>query len=94
MESIGELERYITESAVILIFLSKDYFQSRNCLREVVATIDQGKPHIFAREADPAKGGAPLDALRLELRNEAHREALFGGQPRITVWHRIRWEVG
>lgn len=63
-------------------------FQSRNCLREVVATLEKKKPYLFVREADLAKGGAPLDALRLELLDKDHREALFD-QRRVTDWFRI-----
>ena len=89
LENIGDLERYIEESAVILIFLSKGYFKSRNCLREVVATLEQSKPYLFVHEADPAKGGASLEVLKLELQDGAHRQALFDEHHRITVWHRI-----
>ena len=88
LESIGDLEKYIDQSAVIGIFLSKSYFKSRNCLCEVVGTLQQNKPYLFMHEADPAKGGAPLEELKLELENEEHRNALFDGR-RITVWHRI-----
>ena len=89
LENIGDLERYIEESAVILIFLSKGYFKSRNCLREVVATLEQSKPYLFVHEADPIHGGASLEVLKLELQGGAHREALFDEHHRITVWHRI-----
>ena len=82
------MEKYIEQSATIGIFLSKCYFQSRNCLREVVGTLDQRKPYLFVHEADPAKGGGPLEELKLELENEKHRNALFDGR-RVTVWHRI-----
>lgn len=43
---------------------------------------------MFVHEADSAKGGAPLELLRLELHDEAQREQLFDGRP-VTVWHRI-----
>jgi len=89
LENIGDLEKYVDQSAVILIFLSKGYFKSKNCLREVVATIEQKKPYLFVQEADPAKGGGTLDMLKLELADEAHREALFDGR-RVTVWFRIQ----
>ena len=36
--------RYIDQSQVIMFFVSKGYFVSRNCLREVDATMDMGKP--------------------------------------------------
>ena len=46
---------------VINMFLSHMYFTSKNCLREVCATVDQAKPLICTHEADKAKGGGPLD---------------------------------
>jgi hypothetical protein len=64
------------------------YFMSKNCLREVVGTLEQNKPYLFVHEADPAKGGGPLEELRLELQNKVHRKQLFDGR-RVTVWHRI-----
>ena len=68
LEEISALERYIDETAVILIFLSKGYFRSKNCLREVVATVKKRKPVVLVWEPDPNKGGAPVEALKAELR--------------------------
>jgi hypothetical protein len=53
---------------------------SRNCLREVDATLDQGKPYLFVHEADPDKGGAPLPELANELHNKMKRKLLFDGR--------------
>ena len=59
-----------------MIFLSLGYFSSRNCLREVVATMEKEKPNLFVHEADPSKGGAPLGTLSLDLPNVTHRNAI------------------
>ena len=118
LEDVSALERYVKESAVMLLFLSRGCeccparrlwvatpsdahclelsapihafadLKSGACLREVVATLEQKKPYLFVHEADPAKGGASLPALQLELMDEAHRGQLFDGRP-ATVWHRI-----
>ena len=69
LEEISALERYIDETAVILIFLSKGYFRSKNCLREVVATVKKRKPVVLVWEPDPNKGGAPIEVLKEELRS-------------------------
>ena len=53
LKDIGALERYIKESAVVLILLSKNYFASRNCLREARAAALEGKPLSLVHEADP-----------------------------------------
>merc|ERR1719267_91075 len=34
LESIDALEQYVDQTAVIMIFVSKGYFKSGNCLRE------------------------------------------------------------
>ena len=44
LQDIGNLENYVRKSGVVLYFLSKRYFSSRNCLREVRASIDFAKP--------------------------------------------------
>ena len=77
LHDIANLEGYIAASQRILIFLSKDYFHSVNCMREVRATLEQQKPITFVHETDVKRGGAPLDVLRLEL-TESLREPLFG----------------
>ena len=65
-------------------------FGSRNCLREVVATLDQGKQFLFVHETDPEKGG-PVEELMKELKNADHRRRLFDEHPRRkTEWHRIK----
>eukprot|EP00965_Chrysotila_dentata_P231780 6198559-Pleurochrysis_carterae.AAC.3 len=49
---ISALETYIAKSAVVLIFLSKGYFVSRNCLREVRSSVKAEKPLVLVHEAD------------------------------------------
>ena len=58
--NLGQLERYVYESAVVLVFLSRGYFTSRNCLREIRACKKMKKPLILVHERDPAKGGISL----------------------------------
>ena len=44
LQDIGNLENYVRQSGVMLFFLSRRYFSSRNCLREVRASVDFAKP--------------------------------------------------
>ena len=64
-------------------------FISANCLREVVAAIEQRKPRILVHEADPAKGGARLEELRNELKDADHREAIFPEGYSVIRWSRL-----
>jgi hypothetical protein len=55
----------------------RGYFLSKNCMREVVATLAQEKDYLFVREADQAKGGGSLASLKEELNNTKTRDKLF-----------------
>jgi len=106
LEEIGALEQYVRETAVVLIFLSKGYFRSFNCLREVVASVNQKKPVVLVWEPDPSKGGARVPELVNELfeRREAletlgltpeeAEEYIFRTSQKdgrpIIPWHRIK----
>ena len=51
-----------------LVFLSAGYFRSFNCRRELYAALGSNRPFIPIFEADPAKGGASIEALQAECR--------------------------
>ena len=87
MQDIGDLEGYVRATDVMLFFLSKHYFTSRNCLREVKATIDEKLPLVLVHEQQEEKGGGPLEMMRAECRKEM-RPYVFDGRAPIA-WHRI-----
>jgi len=72
----------------MLFFLSKKYFGSRNCLREIQASLSHSKPIVLVHEQQEDKGGAPLEALKAECRTDEMRAAIFSGHTPIA-WHRI-----
>ena len=74
-------------TGVMLFFLSKHYFTSRNCLREVKATIDEKLPLVLVHEQQEEKGGGPLEMMRTECRKEM-RPYVFDERAPIA-WHRI-----
>jgi hypothetical protein len=73
---------------VVLCFLSRGYLRSTNCLREVRAALEMGKPLVLVHEADPDKGGGTLAELRSECPEEL-RAAIFDAGWPMAVWHRI-----
>ena len=87
LQDIGDLEGYVRASGVMLFFLSKHYFTSRNCLREVKASIDEQRPLVLVHEQQEEKGGGPLETMRMECREDM-RSYIFDGRTTIT-WHRI-----
>ena len=47
---IGALETYVRSTSCMLLFLSKGYFRSTNCLRELRATIDELRPFVLVHD--------------------------------------------
>ncbi|EOD35585.1 hypothetical protein EMIHUDRAFT_98575 [Emiliania huxleyi CCMP1516] len=88
LKNIGELEAYIGRSQVVLCFLSRGYLRSTNCLREIRAALEKGKPLVLVHEADPDKGGGTLAELRSECPEDLQAAIFEAGWP-MAVWHRI-----
>lgn len=63
LESTSHLESHVRASASVLIFLSRCYFESHNCRREVLAAIENSIPLILVHEMQRDKS-TPLAALR------------------------------
>ena len=89
LESIDDLEKYVDETAVVLIFVSRGYFKSLNCLREARCTLDKGKPITLAHDsATYLESYMPLETIkRVECPDEL-RGPIFGGRD-VIPWHRI-----
>ena len=85
LQSPTQLEQHVNESAVVLIFLSRAYLQSHNCMRELRAAKAAGKPVIVAYEPNDEYGGG-------------EPEALIGDSPSnlrsyLTQRNFIRWSI-
>ena len=88
-KDIEELETYVAQSACIALFLSKGYLLSKNCLREVRASLDGEKPLVRVWEADTARGGAPLHELRDKECPPSVRGYVFDPEALYIQWHRM-----
>ena len=88
LQDIGALEWHVAVSQCILIFLSKEYFFSASCLREVQSTLAEKKPIVLVHETDPKKGGVPLATLRDECAAK-NSSAVFDEGGEIIPWHRV-----
>ena len=86
LESIDALEEYINRSQVIMIFVSKGYFLSKNCLREARTAVAKAKP--LALVHDPVRGGATLETIK-EDECPMELQGIFNGR-KIIEWHRIK----
>ena len=88
LQEIGDLDGYVRATGVMLFFLSKKYFGSRNCLKEIKATLELKKPLVLVHEQQEDKGGGSLDVLMAECGSDAMREDIFNERTAIA-WHRI-----
>ena len=86
LQDIGELENYIDASSVIMIFVSKGYFKSSNCLREVHSTVAVAKP--IALMYDSVRGGATPEVIKQE-ECPAELRSIFDDR-HVIEWHRIK----
>ena len=67
LEEIGDLEGYIERTTTILVYCSSGYFQSKNCMRELVASTRMRKPIIALIDPDASRGGLSLDEVHARL---------------------------
>jgi hypothetical protein len=86
MEDIDELETYVHASGVILFFLSKGYFISRTCLREVRLALTKETKPVLVHERQVKMGGGTLGDLQAECPTDV-RGQIFLRVP--ITWHRI-----
>jgi hypothetical protein len=90
LKAIGDLEVYVQQSGCILIFLSRGYFYSINCMREAQETTNQKKPVVLLREDDINKGGITLaDSIQECAGKPEVSDYVFTGRT-VTVWKRIQ----
>ena len=52
LTDISKLEESVAEASQFVLFYSKDYFKSKNCVREVKAAAQKGKPITVIFESD------------------------------------------
>ena len=72
MENVANLEQYVRESQIVLIFLTLDYITSENCQREYVAALAKyRKPIVLLVETEVTHGAyASYDELEAVIQNE------------------------
>ena len=76
LEEIGDLEGYIDRSLNILVFCSDGYFDSKNCMRELISATIKKKPIIPLIETESKRGGLSLEEVKVAL---LRAEGLFVG---------------
>lgn len=76
----------------MLFFLSKGYFASRNCQKEIDATLRNGNPIILLHETDPDRGGVPLSQIYADAdgASEGWRSSIFVSRRPVIPYHRVK----
>ena len=64
----GKGGEYVDCSTAFLIFVSKGYFQSVNCMRELLRAVMKGKPIVALVEPEQKHGGMTRQEVQQELR--------------------------
>ena len=79
----------VEASAVIMIFVSKGYFKSKNCLREVRCTVDKGKPIALAHDsATYLSTYMPFATIR-DTECPSEMQSILR-EHEVVPWHRIQ----
>jgi hypothetical protein len=76
----------------MLFFLSKGYFASSNCKKEIDATLRNGNPIILLHETDPDRGGVPLSQIYADAdgASEGWRSSIFVSRRPVIPYHRVK----
>jgi len=74
----GNIEGYIEPTTTILVYCTKGYFTSKNCIRELVASTAMRKPIIPLIDLDESHGGLSLEEVRRQLVEADARHAYWG----------------
>ena len=85
LEEIGDLEGYIARTEKILVYCSKAYFKSKNCMRELVSATKMGKEIIALVDLDAAKGGLSQQQVRERLEEAEIKYYEGWGFDRVTT---------
>lgn len=63
----GKGAEYVDASSVTLVFCSSGYFDSANCMRELLRAVVTGKPIVALLELEANKGGLSREEIRARL---------------------------
>ena len=90
LKDIGALEEYVDATSIIMIFVSKGYFGSKNCLREAVCTVNKRKRITLVHDsAVYLKSYTPLQEIKDELGSERAATELVKAQSGVDEGSRL-----
>jgi hypothetical protein len=92
LEDISDLEGYIDRTVCILVYCSKGYFTSKNCIRELVATVYKSKKIIPLIDLDQSRGGMTTEQVHDQLLDADNAFEKWGFQcPQTRKRKSLEW---
>ena len=89
LEEIENLASYVKQSESMLLFLSKGYFFSANCKKEIAATLANDKPVMLLHETDPNRGGTSMEQTLADCPDDL-RGKIFSPRHPVIPWLRVK----
>ena len=91
----GRGAEYVDASSSVLIFVSRGYFRSQNCMRELLRAVARGKRLVTMLELESSKGGMAREEVYDGLRAaDAHYSQRWGDaylQSEVREWLQAGW---
>ena len=77
----------------MLFFLSKGFFYSANCKREVATTLANGNPAMLLHETDPNRGGTSMEQMLADCPDDCREEIFVPRRPVIPWLHAKEFKI-
>ena len=87
MDDVGRIPEYVGSSQCVMMFLSKGFFWSAPCQREIRAALQSEKPLVLVHEANLKHGGISLDTIESQCLDE-WRDQIFASNHPVVSWQR------
>lgn len=84
------LHDHVIASQCVLLFLSKGYFFSKNCLLEINTALRLERPLVLVNETEAIHGGMTLDSITSDCTAQGIQvDDLFRGGRELISWYRV-----
>ena len=82
----GKGAEYVDVSAVSLVLCTAGYFQSPNCMREILRAVVTGKPIVALLEPEAKHGGLKQEEIRAQLLEADGNYVKWGLAKEVESW--------
>ncbi|KAL1502937.1 hypothetical protein AB1Y20_011008 [Prymnesium parvum] len=90
LDDISRLHDNVIASQCVLLFLSKGYFFSKNCLLEINTALRFERPLVLVNETEAIHGGMTMDSITSDCTSQGIQvDDLFRGGRELISWYRV-----